>query len=244
MAEAVKKLTYQAIGLYAYFPDIDISSFNLTTDDKIETFLDAVKMSPLPRQGQFRYSAEKVEPNDNTDPFFIVGHIEYNFNSGSTTPPNADSANSIRGRRKLNLKQISVPSGGTEPENKYFMAWQYYREVVAINRSSQNEAPVTIRLRSKGQPKFRDTALGGEIEWGNLHDLKTFLENYEVLTWRLIHRQVTVPVRKNLLEEYQRVDRKLQIADLYLAEDLYQAKLGNGKKNVMETFDEYVKQVF
>ncbi|MEM1000073.1 MAG: hypothetical protein AAGN35_23665 [Bacteroidota bacterium] len=92
---------------------------------------------------------------------------------------------------------------------KFFTTWQYFREVEATPIDANGKKigyPVIIRLQSKGQPKFQETTLSGAIDWGQFGTFDNFKSHYNIETWRLIHRQVVVPVRTNLVKAYQTVE--------------------------------------
>jgi len=183
------KVTYQAVGVYAFFPQLELS--NITENSTIKDILDAVKELKSSQMDMFEYDSIPI----GSDPAKqIVTGIGYRFVEGtSTVPPNSKNAK--------NGYRFSKGGKIVEEGENFFrtLVWQYYRGVTGTYEGSNER--VIIRLPSIGQPLFSNTTLFEDID----RNRSMVPGNFNIESYDLTHRIVAVPKPSSKLALYKAV---------------------------------------
>jgi len=188
------KLIFQAVGVYCYFPDLEIEGDPTTT-----TIKQAMEQVRDQRSGfNFDDSGEGK-----------LDLLSYMYSSSSCVPPNASQLPIPTGLRTLSNSLSTNPSD----------VWQYYRSVFGTVNTKDCEQPakpctnqfencLEFKLRTPGQPSYNNYPLITDEENQELESFGVSIKAYCV-TWRIIQVKLTPAALRKFLHA------KLVALDLY-----------------------------
>ncbi len=156
------KVTFRVVGIYCYFPYLDLP---VEPTDTVKKVMDAI----VSVQPAFNY----------TDVRGTVDTMSYTFSDGSTVPFNTYGGPDKR------------PDNGPRDEQEVLgssqaLAWQYYRSISGKFPGDDTLYEIKIANPTFTQPPFSKTALN----WGEQVPSGFSIFNYN-LTWRLLKLQIS-----------------------------------------------------
>ncbi|MEM1319596.1 MAG: hypothetical protein AAGG75_05030 [Bacteroidota bacterium] len=156
------QVSFRVVGLYCYFENLQLDGVEDTSS--VESVMQAVHDA----KSDFSFTHMDMDGKQ------IVNSMSYTFGPDSTTPYNT-SGTPPDGKRSLSIS-LGTPS----------VIWQYYRSVTG----TLNGTVCEIKLLTRGQPSFSDTALNYYDPFFGAIPPAFDIHTYN-LTWRLVQIQMS-----------------------------------------------------
>ena len=157
------RVTFRVVGIYCYFPDLDLP---VEPTDTVQKVMDAIKIV----RPAFNYAYKGG----------TVDMMSYDFSDASTIPPNVYGAPANRPKSGPRDEEELVGSSQA-------LAWQYYRSVSGTFGDDKSLYEIKIVNDTPTQPKFSETALN----FGQQKGPANFTIVRYNLTWRLLKLQLS-----------------------------------------------------